>query len=102
MRLLVAYLTLVWTIPLAQVALSSQPNVVVFLTDDQGWGDLSVNGNTNLATPNIDSLARDGRDAGEFLRLPSLRSDASRIPDGALLSAHRRQRCQSWRRPAEL
>jgi arylsulfatase A-like enzyme len=37
-----------------------QPNVVVILTDDQGWGDLSVNGNSNLATPNIDSLARDG------------------------------------------
>jgi len=36
------------------------PNVVIFLTDDQGWGDLSVNGNTNLSTPNIDSLARDG------------------------------------------
>ncbi len=37
-----------------------KPNVVVFLTDDQGWGDLSLNGNTNLETPNIDSLARDG------------------------------------------
>jgi len=37
-----------------------QPNFVIFLTDDQGWGDLSINGNTNLSTPNIDSLARDG------------------------------------------
>lgn len=37
-----------------------QPNVVVILTDDQGWGDLSVNGNTNLATPHIDSLAEQG------------------------------------------
>lgn len=36
------------------------PNVVIFLTDDQGWGDLSIHGNTNLSTPNIDSLARDG------------------------------------------
>lgn len=36
------------------------PNVVVFLADDQGWGDLSLHGNTNLSTPNIDSLARDG------------------------------------------
>ncbi|SVE42267.1 uncharacterized protein METZ01_LOCUS495121, partial [marine metagenome] len=24
--------------------LSAKPNVVVFLTDDQGWGDLSLNG----------------------------------------------------------
>ena len=36
------------------------PNIVVILTDDQGWGDLSVHGNTNLKTPNVDSLARDG------------------------------------------
>lgn len=37
-----------------------RPNVVILLADDQGWGDLSVHGNTNLKTPNIDSLARDG------------------------------------------
>ena len=37
-----------------------RPNVVIILADDQGWGDLSVHGNTNLSTPNIDSLARDG------------------------------------------
>lgn len=38
----------------------SKPNVVVILTDDQGWGDLSVHGNKNLATPNIDQLAKQG------------------------------------------
>ena len=36
------------------------PNVVVILADDSGWGDYSVNGNTNLKTPNIDSLAHSG------------------------------------------
>lgn len=39
---------------------ASRPNVLVILSDDQGWGDLSVNGNTNISTPNIDTLARDG------------------------------------------
>src|SRR5262249_48026539 len=39
---------------------AERPNIVVILADDQGWGDLSVHGNTNLSTPNIDSLARDG------------------------------------------
>jgi arylsulfatase A-like enzyme len=39
---------------------SAKPNVVIFLADDQGWGDLSTSGNTNIHTPNIDSLARDG------------------------------------------
>jgi arylsulfatase A-like enzyme len=39
---------------------AGQPNIVVILSDDQGWGDLSVHGNSNLHTPHIDSLARDG------------------------------------------
>jgi len=38
----------------------AKPNVVIVLADDQGWGDLSVHGNSNLKTPHIDSLARDG------------------------------------------
>ena len=37
-----------------------RPNVIIILSDDQGWGDLSINGNKNLTTPNIDSLARRG------------------------------------------
>src|SRR5947209_20348390 len=39
---------------------AAKPNVVVILTDDQGHGDLSLHGNTNLRTPHVDSLARDG------------------------------------------
>lgn len=46
------------------------PNVVVFLADDQGWGDLSVHGNTNLSTPHIDSLARDGALFDRFFVCP--------------------------------
>ena len=38
----------------------ASPNVVIFLADDQGWGDLSCHGNTNLTTPHIDSLAKEG------------------------------------------
>ncbi len=36
------------------------PNVIVMLSDDQGFGDFSHCGNNDIATPNIDSLARDG------------------------------------------
>jgi arylsulfatase A-like enzyme len=42
------------------------PNVVIFLADDSGWGDYSVNGNTNLRTPHIDSLARQGATLDRF------------------------------------
>jgi arylsulfatase A-like enzyme len=39
---------------------AAAPNVVVILADDSGWGDYSIHGNTNLRTPNIDSLAQKG------------------------------------------
>src|SRR5439155_13710580 len=38
----------------------ARPNVVYILTDDQGYGDLGSYGATDIATPNIDRLARDG------------------------------------------
>ncbi|MBD3629468.1 arylsulfatase [Cyclobacterium sp.] len=51
--------------PVQQQA-SSPPNVVIFLSDDQGWGDLSHSGNTNLHTPNIDQLAQNGLSFDRF------------------------------------
>ena len=38
-----------------------RPNIVLILADDLGYGDLSCYGATKVSTPNIDSLARDGR-----------------------------------------
>ena len=52
------------------LAQAKPPNIVVILTDDQGWGDLSLSGNKNLATPHIDSLARDGASFERFYVCP--------------------------------
>ncbi len=49
---------------------AKRPNVVVILADDQGWGDLSLNGNSNLRTPYVDSLARDGARFERFFVQP--------------------------------
>ncbi len=46
------------------------PNVLVILTDDQGWGDLSLHGNTAIKTPRIDSLAKDGISFDRFFVCP--------------------------------
>jgi arylsulfatase A-like enzyme len=46
------------------------PNIVIILSDDQGWGDLSVTGNKSLKTPNIDSLARHGATLDRFYVQP--------------------------------
>ncbi len=53
-------IALCWANHVLPPAGANQPNVLVILADDQGWGDLSVSGNSNLSTPNIDSLAHDG------------------------------------------
>src|SRR6516165_1438307 len=34
----------------------ARPNVLILLTDDQGYGDLSCHGNPVLKTPNMDRL----------------------------------------------
>jgi len=46
------------------------PNIVLILTDDQGWGDLSRTGNRNLSTPRIDGLAGDGAAFDSFYVQP--------------------------------
>ncbi len=38
----------------------AQPNFIIFLTDDQGYGDLSCMGAPDFRTPHLDRLAADG------------------------------------------
>jgi arylsulfatase A len=39
---------------------SDKPNIVIFLADDLGFGDLSCYGNTIIKTPHIDKFATEG------------------------------------------
>lgn len=49
---------------------AAPPNVVIFLADDAGWGDYSRNGNTQVSTPHIDSIARGGVTLDRFFVCP--------------------------------
>lgn len=40
---------------------AKRPNVILIVTDDQGYGDLSCMGHPTIHTPHIDALARGGR-----------------------------------------
>jgi arylsulfatase A-like enzyme len=66
MRLLLACLLLV----AYRLTAATQPNVIVMLADDAGWGDYSFNGNRQLATPNIDALAKGGAHFDRFFVQP--------------------------------
>ena len=44
----------------AEAAQNAAPNVVVFLTDDLGWGDLACYGHPQIQTPHLDKFATQG------------------------------------------
>jgi arylsulfatase B len=43
-------------LPSSLLQAAERPNVVIVITDDQGYGDLSCHGNDVLKTPNLDAL----------------------------------------------
>jgi arylsulfatase A-like enzyme len=52
-------------------AATVRPNVLLILTDDQGYGDLSSSGNPYLRTPNLDHLRAASTDFSRFIAAPS-------------------------------
>lgn len=36
------------------------PNIILIMSDDQGWGDVGFNGHPDLKTPNLDAMAGNG------------------------------------------
>lgn len=55
----------------ALAASAEKPNVLIILTDDQGYADVSANGGKDVRTPNIDRLAKEG------VLFPNMRSNCT-------------------------
>jgi arylsulfatase A-like enzyme len=47
-----------------------RPNIILILTDDQGYGDLGITGNPIIDTPHIDALARESASMTTFYVSP--------------------------------
>ena len=43
-----------------KVNAAEKPNLIVILTDDQGYADVGFNGSKEIFTPNIDRIAHEG------------------------------------------
>lgn len=44
----------------ARAEAEKKPNIIVILADDVGWGEFGFQGNKQIPTPNIDSIAKNG------------------------------------------
>ncbi|EMI16472.1 N-acetylgalactosamine 6-sulfate sulfatase (GALNS) [Rhodopirellula maiorica SM1] len=69
----------------------TRPNVILILTDDQGYGDMSCHGNPWLRTPNLDRLA------AESVRLQDYHVDPVCTPTrAALMTGRYSSRVGAW------
>ena len=55
------FATLAVLLQLGAVTTAAPPNIILFLVDDLGYGDLGFTGNPSTRTPNLDRLAFQGR-----------------------------------------
>ncbi len=68
-----------------------KPNVILVITDDQGYGDLACHGNPIIETPNMDELY------GESVRLTDFHVAPTSAPTRAgLLSGANKNRAGAW------
>ena len=42
------------------------PNIILIMSDDQGWGDVGYNGHPHLKTPHLDEMASNGAQFNRF------------------------------------
>lgn len=64
-------LSLLLGLVLSFTSQAGQPNVILLVADDVGWGDLSCNGNRDVKTPHLDALAESGLRFEKFYSCPN-------------------------------
>lgn len=82
--------------PLVVANAPRRPNVLLIVSDDHGYGDVGCNGKTEVDTPHLDTLARQGA------RLTRFRVNPLCAPTRAsLLTGQYSLECGMWRGPSD-
>ena len=68
--------------PLCTAIAEAGPNIILIVTDDQGFGDVSANGNPVLKTPNLDRLHDEGVRFTDFHVSPTCSPTRSALMTG--------------------
>ena len=67
--------------PFLKKANRSKPNVLLIMTDDQGWGDIGSHGNPVLKTPVMDGIAAAGARFERFYVSPVCAPTRASLPN---------------------
>ncbi|MEW4452413.1 arylsulfatase [Bremerella sp. JC817] len=70
---------------------AAKPNIVLLITDDQGYGDLACHGNQVIQTPNLDRLASQSSQLSNYHVAPTCSPTRA-----ALQSGHWTDRAGAW------
>ena len=82
-------------VPASQPNTVGQPNIVVILTDDQGYGELSCHGNPALQTPHLDRLHAESIRLADFHVAPMCTPTRGQLLSG--VDALRNQACNVFK-----
>jgi arylsulfatase A-like enzyme len=82
--------------PALLAAPATPPNIVLIVSDDQGWGDTTANGRTDLETPVMDAIGRAGVRFTHFRVNPLCAPTRASVMTG-LYSIE----CGMWRGPSD-
>jgi arylsulfatase A-like enzyme len=81
-RTMRALLRILFLTVVVSVCAAERPNIILVMTDDQGYGDLGCTGNPVLRTPNIDRFSREAFRFTEFHVSPTCAPTRSALMTG--------------------
>lgn len=64
------------------LAQNDRPNIIIMMSDDQGYGDIGAHGNPYLKTPNIEKIGKLGLEMSHFVASPNCSASRASLMTG--------------------